>query len=147
MANIKYKLCPKCELNWITEEQDICDICKQLTKGETDIYDDIEEDELVLCPICNMNYILESEEMCENCALEKAGGGVEVEEEVENYDFTEDVLIPEEEEEIFVSLDEIEEEEEELAKEDEEEVILDDFDAEYEEEPEEEEEEEEEDAN
>lgn len=112
MANNNYKLCPKCELNWITEDLEICEVCKQLTKGEIDIYDDIEEEELMLCPICNMNFILETEAMCENCALERAGVPEEVEEE---YNFAEDVIIPEEDDDILVSFDEIEEEEEKLA--------------------------------
>ena len=24
----KYKLCPRCELNYITEDEDLCDVCK-----------------------------------------------------------------------------------------------------------------------
>lgn len=125
MANINYKLCPKCELNWIPEEQDICDVCKQFNKDDIDIYDDIEEDDLMLCPICNMNYILETEKMCESCAQEL----LDKEKDIEEYDYRDDVIINEEtDDDIIVSLDEIEEEEEELAKD---EDIYDDFDEDY----------------
>ena len=43
MSNFNYKLCSKCELNYITEDQDICEVGKQLTKGEIDIYDDVDD--------------------------------------------------------------------------------------------------------
>lgn len=121
MANISYKLCPNCELNWIPEDQEICDICKQGYNGDNDMYDDIDEEDLMLCPICNLNYILETDKMCELCAAEKAP----VDEEDEEYDYSEDVTITDDEEDIIVSFDEIEEEEEEYAKDEE---IYDDID-------------------
>jgi RNA polymerase subunit RPABC4/transcription elongation factor Spt4 len=149
---VNYKLCPKCELNWIPEDQDICDVCKQLTKGGVDIYDEIDDEDLKLCPVCNMNYILESEEMCESCSAENSGEE-EQEPAEETYDFTEDVIMPgAEEEDDMISLegmqDEEEEEEEEEGeekdKEEDEEFPDEALDEEDEDEDEEEEEEEDE---
>ncbi len=67
----KYKKCPRCELNYILETEDMCDICKAELGYKTDLVllDDIIDDEepLKLCPICKTNYIGMDEKMCESC--------------------------------------------------------------------------------
>ena len=67
----KYKKCPRCELNYILSDEDMCDVCKAELGLETKIMllDDIIDDEepLKLCPICKTNYIGLDEKMCESC--------------------------------------------------------------------------------
>lgn len=67
----KYKKCPRCELNYILSEEEMCDVCKAELGLETKIVllDDIIDDEepLKLCPICKTNYIGMEEKMCESC--------------------------------------------------------------------------------
>ena len=61
MGKIKYIKCPRCELNYIPDTEEMCDICKAELGLETDIVllDDIIDDEepLKLCPICKTAYI------------------------------------------------------------------------------------------
>lgn len=67
----KYKKCPRCELNYILTEEEMCDVCKAELGLETKIMllDDIIDDDepLKLCPICKTNYISLDEKMCESC--------------------------------------------------------------------------------
>ncbi len=67
----KYKKCPRCELNYILQDEEMCDICKSELGMETKIMllDDIIDDEepLKLCPVCKTNYIGMDEKMCESC--------------------------------------------------------------------------------
>lgn len=71
MANGKFKKCPRCELNYILVEEDLCDVCKAELGLDSKIIllDDIIEDDepLKLCPICKTAYIGMDETMCENC--------------------------------------------------------------------------------
>ena len=67
----KYKKCPRCEINYILEEEEYCEICKQELSGAKHIDDDdIDEvdDETGLCPICRKNYLNDGETVCEACA-------------------------------------------------------------------------------
>ena len=66
----KYKKCPRCEINYILEEEDYCEVCKSELKGDkTDYdYDELEETEAGLCPVCHKNYLSEGETMCKECA-------------------------------------------------------------------------------
>ncbi|MDE7454391.1 MAG: hypothetical protein K2M64_01010 [Clostridia bacterium] len=67
----KYKKCPRCELNYILADEEMCDVCKAELGLETKIVllDDIIDDEepLKLCPVCKTNYISMDEKMCETC--------------------------------------------------------------------------------
>ena len=67
----KYKKCPRCELNYILNEEEMCDICKAELGLDSRIVllDDIIDDEepLKLCPVCKTSYIGLDEDMCENC--------------------------------------------------------------------------------
>lgn len=67
----KYKKCPRCELNYILQEEEMCDICKAELGLDTKIVllDDIIDDDepLKLCPVCKTSYIGMDEDMCENC--------------------------------------------------------------------------------
>lgn len=143
-----YKYCPKCELNRIPEEEDLCPICKKDLEQLKKITDANKK----LCPYCHEEYIPEDQDMCESCFEERLLTGVvddsEIEEEsvketdqeiFENdfVDIEEDILtgLPDEEielddtpldleeletEEEILAEDETEDEEKELMKEEEE---------------------------
>ena len=41
----KYKKCPRCELNWIKEDEDLCDVCKaELKIGGMSLIEDDEDE-------------------------------------------------------------------------------------------------------
>lgn len=62
----KYKRCPRCELNWIPEDEDYCDVCKaELKIGDASLLEDEEEE---LCPVCHSNYLEPGETICSYCA-------------------------------------------------------------------------------
>ncbi len=68
-----YIKCPRCDLNYISEEQEFCDVCKaELKKGPKLLFANDDEEEIdaeatELCPICKQNYIRANEEMCKAC--------------------------------------------------------------------------------
>ena len=59
----KYKKCPRCEINWIPDEEEYCEICLAELAGK--ILD--EEDEDDLCPVCGVNILEAGEKMCAEC--------------------------------------------------------------------------------
>ena len=59
----KYKKCPRCELNWIPEEEEYCEICKAELAGKV-LDDDYEEE---ICPVCGVNPLEPGEKMCAEC--------------------------------------------------------------------------------
>ena len=68
-------LCPRCELNYIQEDEEYCKICKAelglIDPNEVFLPEDDEVSEGKLCPICRNNYIEGDEEMCQMCKREK----------------------------------------------------------------------------
>ena len=60
---MKYKKCPRCELNYIPENEDYCLVCK----SELKLSDEYSED-LELCPICGVNTVSVDQAMCDSCA-------------------------------------------------------------------------------
>lgn len=75
MAN--YVLCPRCELNYIDEdEQEYCEVCVKEMQGAKTFVDDLEAEETAeeteLCPICGENYMRLGEKMCEECKKKTA---------------------------------------------------------------------------
>ena len=73
----KYKKCPRCELNWIPVEEELCEVCKaELGKASSislieDDEDGAYEEERV-CPVCKVNYLADDEDMCAECRAKKA---------------------------------------------------------------------------
>ena len=57
----KYKKCPRCELNWIPTEEELCEVCKAELGKASKISlleeDDEEESEERICPVCKVNYL------------------------------------------------------------------------------------------
>ena len=69
----KYMKCPRCELNWILETDEYCDVCKaELGMEGFTLLEDEEED--ILCPICGINYIERNKKMCADCLAKSKGG-------------------------------------------------------------------------
>lgn len=66
----KYKICPRCELNYIPEEEEYCGVCKAELKIGPQLQFAVDEEESSeqLCPICKSCYIPVGEEMCESCS-------------------------------------------------------------------------------
>ena len=62
----KYIQCPRCELNWILESDEYCDVCKAEMGIEGFSLLEDEEDE-ILCPVCGVNYIDRNKKMCTDC--------------------------------------------------------------------------------
>ena len=63
-----YKKCPRCEMNWIQDTEELCEVCKAelgIKSTITLLDDDYAEKALgaKLCPICGINYIDENEDM------------------------------------------------------------------------------------
>ena len=65
-----YKKCPRCDLNYIPEDEELCEVCKAELRlvPSSPLLDDGYDDDSILCPICKMNYISPEEEMCYQCA-------------------------------------------------------------------------------
>ena len=61
---MKYKKCARCGLNYVTEDMELCDICRREIRGEKDPFDDISYD---VCPFCEKNFLFGGEEMCASC--------------------------------------------------------------------------------
>ena len=75
----KYKKCPRCELNWIAGDADLCEVCKaELGKASSiSLIEDEEEealyDEERVCPVCKVNYLSEGEDVCSACRAAQLG--------------------------------------------------------------------------
>lgn len=111
----KYIKCPRCDINYILESEEFCEICKEELRGESheEIIEDIEED--IICPKCGLHFLSEGETICETC-LQKVADDKNAEGPEDEVDWVEDVDeeietdLPEEEEEL--SLENLAEEEE-----------------------------------
>ncbi len=56
--------CPRCELNYIREEDGFCPICKREMKGEG------QAEEIELCTVCNEHPALPGKDVCLFCLKE-----------------------------------------------------------------------------
>ncbi len=56
--------CPRCELNYIREEEQYCSVCKREMKGEA------HDDPFELCSICNENPVMAGKDVCLLCYKE-----------------------------------------------------------------------------
>ena len=65
---MKYKKCSRCQLNYITEDQEFCGICLREMRGEKDEFDDISYD---ICPYCDKNILTNGEDMCKSCRIKR----------------------------------------------------------------------------
>ena len=65
---MKYKKCPRCELNYITADEKICTVCKDELSGKKSIFD---EEEQLICPFCQRNCLTPQELMCSACRAKR----------------------------------------------------------------------------
>ena len=64
----KYIKCPRCELNYILEGEDYCNVCKSEMKHHSEADEDLLDlEDMELCPVCGQNYIREDQTMCDEC--------------------------------------------------------------------------------
>ena len=67
--------CPKCELNYIREGEEYCDVCKRemkraQTRGRR-VDEETEEDELVMCSECGEAPAVHGSDLCAACLKEQ----------------------------------------------------------------------------
>jgi hypothetical protein len=109
-----YKKCPRCELNYIPREEELCDVCKaelKIIKDKALLSDD--EDE-ILCPVCKQNYISIDDDMCLKCIERLGEKDLPVRDTGEDdwEEFADDEKVAAEDEELdVISLSELEEKE------------------------------------
>lgn len=123
----KFKKCPRCDINYILDDQDYCEICREELRGISHIEELEETEEAEICPRCRVNFLNEGEKVCEACALvleeeEKTEviGDVEPDWDITDDDAADAVLV---EEDVELSLEDLAEEE---AFDDEEEEVFED---------------------
>ena len=62
MALIK---CPRCELNYMNDTEEMCSVCRREVRGETEQFEMIE-----LCSECGENPVVPGYELCASCLKE-----------------------------------------------------------------------------
>ncbi|MBR6706380.1 MAG: hypothetical protein IKI84_06845 [Clostridia bacterium] len=68
---MRLRKCPRCELNYIQEDEDYCKVCKREMKGE----DTAEEVEM--CTVCNEHPAMPGKDICLFCYKEMQPSGQE----------------------------------------------------------------------
>lgn len=67
--------CPKCELNYIREGEEFCEVCKrEMKRAQSHIrhaQEEGEEDEIILCSECGEEPAARGGELCLSCLKEK----------------------------------------------------------------------------
>ncbi len=61
--------CPRCDLNYIPENDKLCKVCLREMKGEQ------VQDEMELCSVCNAAPALPGKDVCLSCHKEMLSGG------------------------------------------------------------------------
>ena len=59
-----YKKCPRCELNYIRDDQQLCDVCSRKRKASDD------DNEVLMCIECGENPAMKGKELCAACYKE-----------------------------------------------------------------------------
>lgn len=68
---MKYKRCPRCGLNYILENQQMCKVCLDETEGRKSIFDEEDYGDMI-CPFCEKNPIDIDDVMCAECRAKRA---------------------------------------------------------------------------
>ena len=68
---MKLVKCPRCDLNYIQENEKLCKVCLRELKGSQ------VEDELELCSVCNAAPALPGRDVCLSCLKEMNSGTME----------------------------------------------------------------------
>ena len=64
---MKLVLCPRCELNYMNENEKMCSVCRREVKGESEQFEMIE-----MCSECGENPVVPGKELCASCLKELA---------------------------------------------------------------------------
>lgn len=72
--------CPRCELNYMQETEDYCEVCKR--EMRTKFVRDDDSDAVELCIECNERPALPGEELCAVCKLENMASDADDEEDI-----------------------------------------------------------------
>ena len=64
---MKLVKCPRCDLNYIREDEKYCKVCLREMKGDS------QQEEVELCSICNENPTLPGKDVCLFCLKEMNG--------------------------------------------------------------------------
>lgn len=68
---MKYKKCPRCGLNYILAEQELCKVCIDELAGRKSIFDEVNDSDF-LCPYCEKNMMDIDDVMCKQCRAKRA---------------------------------------------------------------------------
>lgn len=113
----KYKKCPRCELNWIPTEEELCEVCKaELGKAsKISLLEDDEDMEYEerICPVCKVNYLDADEDICAACRQEQSEKEMDKDNDDDWKDYVDDDAVVHEDESDELSLNQLQEEEEE----------------------------------
>jgi len=60
-----YTRCARCEINFISADEDLCKVCKGEMAGSR--FEDDDEPEELLCLYCEKRQVVYGEEMCASC--------------------------------------------------------------------------------
>ena len=131
----KYKRCPRCELNWIPNEEELCEVCKvELGKASKLSLLEDEDDDIAglgerICPICKENYLDADEDICQTCRAKRAEKELDKSDEDEGWEeyMDDEEPITPDEEDGALSLSQLQDDELDELDEDEEEAPIDDF--------------------
>ncbi len=67
--------CPRCELNYIREEETYCDVCKrELKRAQArgkQMEDETDDDEIIMCSECGEAPAVRGGELCSACLKEQ----------------------------------------------------------------------------
>ena len=66
---MKLLKCPRCDLNYIREDEKYCKVCLREMKGEPS------NDDMELCSVCNAAPALPGKDVCLSCLKEMQSGG------------------------------------------------------------------------
>lgn len=66
------KKCPKCELNYIKEGEQYCNVCMRTLKNGRNHAEPVADEEELLCSECGENPAVHGYELCTECLREQA---------------------------------------------------------------------------
>ncbi len=66
---MKYKKCPRCQLNYICEDKEMCKVCQDETMGIQSLFDQISD--VLVCPYCGKNTLGLDDVMCRSCLAKR----------------------------------------------------------------------------
>ena len=59
--------CPRCELNWMNDTDEMCSVCRREVRGESEQFEMLE-----MCSECGENPVVPGHELCASCLKELA---------------------------------------------------------------------------